>query len=304
MMDLNNITILNQVIDSGSFTQAATNLGMTKSTVSRKLAELEEHLGVKLITRSTRKLGLTQEGEIFYQASIKVLDIMQQTELELTANQNLIRGHLNLAMPVEIGHSVMSDYINSFLIRYPEVSINVEMTNREVDIIGDSIDLYVQIGEINDSSLVARTIDFSERVIVASPNYLKTYGNIISPEDLQAPHHQIKVVNAVKVPNLYFNQVDKAIRVNLPYRLKVNTITACKSACLSGLGIASLPEFLCREHIKNGELIQILPDWDLPKAAISLVFPQNKLLPKRLRAFIDHVLELFELKKHLDKANE
>ncbi|MGR6861123.1 LysR family transcriptional regulator [Aliivibrio salmonicida] len=303
MMDLNNITILNQVIDSGSFTQAAVNLGMTKSTVSRKLAELEEHLGVKLITRSTRKSGLTQEGDIFYQASVKVLDIMQQTELELTANQNLIRGHLNLAMPVEIGHSVMSDYINSFLIRYPEVSINVEMTNREVDIIGDGIDLYVQIGEINDSSLVARTIDFSERVIVASPDYLKAYGNIVSPEELQAPHHQIKVVNAVKVPNLYFNQVDKAIRVNLPYRLKVNTITACKSACLSGLGIASLPEFICREHIKNGELIQILPDWDLPKAAISLVFPQNKLLPKRLRAFIDHVLELYEIKKIQDKAS-
>ncbi|MUK77499.1 LysR family transcriptional regulator [Aliivibrio fischeri] len=296
MMDLNNITLLNQVIDSGSFTQAATNLGMTKSTVSRKLAELEEHLGVKLITRSTRKLGLTQEGEIFYQASVKVLDIMQQTELELTANQNLIRGHLNLAMPVEIGHSVMSDYINSFLKRYPEVSINLEMTNREVDIIGDGIDLYVQIGEINDSSLVARTIDFSERIIVASPEYLNNYGYIQTPEDLQAPHHQIKVVNAVKVPNLYFNQVDKAIRVNLPYRLKVNTITASKSACLSGLGIASLPEFLCREHINTGELIRILPDWDLPRVAISLVFPQNKLLPKRLRAFIDHVLERFESK--------
>ncbi len=295
-MDLNNITILNQVIDSGSFTQAATNLGMTKSTVSRKLAELEEHLGVKLITRSTRKLGLTQEGEIFYQASVKVLDIMQQTELELTANQNLIRGHLNLAMPVEIGHNVMSDYINSFLKRYPEVSINLEMTNREVDIIGDSIDLYVQIGEINDSSLVARTIDFSERIIAASPEYLSNYGYIETPEDLQAPHHQIKVVNAVKVPNLYFNQVDKAIRVNLPYRLKVNTVTACKSACLSGLGIASLPEFICREHINNGELIRILPDWDLPRVAISLVFPQNKLLPKRLRAFIDHVLERFESK--------
>ncbi|WP_176694918.1 LysR family transcriptional regulator [Aliivibrio fischeri] len=295
-MDLNNITLLNQVVDSGSFTQAATNLGMTKSTVSRKLAELEDHLGVKLITRSTRKLGLTQEGEIFYQASVKVLDIMQQTELELTANQNLIRGHLNLAMPVEIGHNVMSDYINSFLKRYPEVSINLEMTNREVDIIGDGIDLYVQIGEINDSSLVARTIDFSERIIAASPEYLNNYGYIQTPEDLQAPHHQIKVVNAVKVPNLYFNQVDKAIRVNLPYRLKVNTVTACKSACLSGLGIASLPEFICREHINNGELVRILPDWDLPRVAISLVFPQNKLLPKRLRAFIDHVLERFESK--------
>ncbi|GGK26661.1 LysR family transcriptional regulator [Aliivibrio fischeri] len=296
MMDLNNITLLNQVVDSGSFTQATTNLGMTKSTVSRKLAELEEHLGVKLITRSTRKLGLTQEGEIFYQASVKVLDIMQQTELELTANQNLIRGHLNLAMPVEIGHNVMSDYINSFLKRYPEVSINLEMTNREVDIIGDGIDLYVQIGEINDSSLVARTIDFSERIIAASPEYLNNYGHIQTPEDLQAPHHQIRVVNAVKVPNLYFNQVDKAIRVNLPYRLKVNTVTACKSACLSGLGIASLPEFICREHINNGELVRILPDWDLPRVAISLVFPQNKLLPKRLRAFIDHVLERFESK--------
>ncbi|OEF13476.1 LysR family transcriptional regulator [Aliivibrio logei 5S-186] len=295
MMDLNNITILNQVIDSGSFTQAATNLGMTKSTVSRKLAELEEHLGVKLITRSTRKLGLTQEGEIFYQASVRVLDIMQQTELELTANQSLIRGHLNLAMPVEIGHHVMSEYINSFLKRYPEVSINVEMTNREVDIIGSGIDLYVQIGEINDSSLVARTIDYSERIIVATPDYLATYGNIHSPDDLKSPHHQIKIVNAVKVPSLYLNQVDKTIRANLPYRLKVNTITACKSACLSGLGIATLPEFICRQHIKNGELVQILPEWELPRAAISLVFPQNKLIPKRLRVFIDHVLERFEL---------
>ncbi|WP_026025466.1 LysR family transcriptional regulator [Aliivibrio logei] len=294
-MDLNNITILNQVIDSGSFTQAATNLGMTKSTVSRKLAELEEHLGVKLITRSTRKLGLTQEGEIFYQASVRVLDIMQQTELELTANQSLIRGHLNLAMPVEIGHHVMSEYINSFLKRYPEVSINVEMTNREVDIIGSGIDLYVQIGEINDSSLVARTIDYSERIIVATPDYLATYGNIHSPDDLKSPHHQIKIVNAVKVPSLYLNQVDKTIRANLPYRLKVNTITACKSACLSGLGIATLPEFICRQHIKNGELVQILPEWELPRAAISLVFPQNKLIPKRLRVFIDHVLERFEL---------
>lgn len=297
MMDLNNLTLLNQVVDSGSFTQAAANLGMTKSTVSRKLAELEDQLGVKLITRSTRKLGLTQEGEMFYQASVKVLDIMQHTELELTANQSLIRGHLNLSMPVEIGHSVMSDYVNSFLIRYPEVSINLEMTNREVDIIGDGIDLYVQIGEINDSSLIARTIDFSERIIVASPEYLTTYGEIHSPEDLHPPHHQIKVSNAVKVANFHLNQVDKAIRVSLPYRLKVNTITACKSACLSGLGIASLPEFICREHINKGELVRILPDWDLPRVAISLVFPQNKLIPRRLRAFIDHVLENFELKE-------
>lgn len=297
MMDLNSVTILNQVVDSGSFTQAAINLGMTKSTVSRKLAELEDQLGVKLITRSTRKLGLTQEGDILYRASVRVLDIMQQTELELTANQDLIRGHLKLAMPVEIGHHVMAEYINSFLVRYPKVSIDVEMTNREVDIIGDSIDLYVQIGDINDSSLVARTIDFSERIIVASPQYLASYGDITKPEELQSPHHQIKVSNAVKAPTFNFNQLDKEIRVNLPYRLKVNTITACKSACLSGLGIASLPEFLCREHINNGELIQILPDWDLPKVAISLVFPQNKLLPKRLRAFIDHVVDYFELKK-------
>ena len=198
-------------------------------------------------------------------------------------------------MPVEIGHHVMSEYINSFLKRYPEVSINVEMTNREVDIIGSGIDLYVQIGEINDSSLVARTIDYSERIIVATPDYLATYGNIHSPDDLKSPHHQIKIVNAVKVPSLYLNQVDKTIRANLPYRLKVNTITACKSACLSGLGIATLPEFICRQHIKNGELVQILPEWELPRAAISLVFPQNKLIPKRLRVFIDHVLERFEL---------
>ncbi|MBL4828516.1 MAG: substrate binding domain-containing protein [Aliivibrio sp.] len=156
----------------------------------------------------------------------------------------------------------------------------------------------IQVGELVNSSLVARTINFSDRVIVASPEYLENYGHITKPEDLKAPHQQIKVLNAIKVPTFHLTQANKSVKLDLPYRLRVNTITACKSACLDGLGVASLPEFMCREHIKNGSLIELLSDWQQQQVAISLVYQQRKLIPKRLRAFIEHVLERFNHSHH------
>ncbi|MBC7005159.1 LysR family transcriptional regulator [Photobacterium sp. BZF1] len=294
-MDLNSVAIYSQVVDCGSFTQAADALDMTKSTVSRKVAELEEHLGVRLITRSTRSLILTPEGEAFYQSCVQMLEIMGQAELEVSANQDLIRGRLYVVMPVELGHQVMGGFLNAFLKQYPHVSLHVEMTNREVDIIGEGIDLYAQVGELGDSSLVSRKLTESRRVLAASPEYLEQYGMITSPQDLKPPHHQIKIHNkAVKMPNWHLMHEGGEVSIDLPYRLKVNTITASLSACLDGLGIAVLPEFICREHFASGKLIQLLPQWDMPLVPVSLVYPQRKLMPKRLRVLVDFLVEQFE----------
>ncbi|OED73422.1 LysR family transcriptional regulator [Vibrio splendidus ZS-139] len=299
-MDLNAVTVFTQVVDCGSFTHAAEALNMTKSTVSRKLAELEQHLGVRLITRSTRSLVLTPEGERFYQSSIQMHEIMSQAELEVSANQDLIRGPLNVVLPVELGHQVLAKYIHSFLKEHPNVTLNLELTNREVDIIAEGIDLYAQIGELLDSSLVSRYLTTSKRALVASPEYLEQFGDIKTPADLKPPFRLIEVVNkAARLPKWHLQLEDgESILIELPCQLRVNTITACLTACVDGLGIAVLPEFICRDHFQTGKLIRLLPEYDMPEVSVSLVYAGRQLMPKRKKVFIDYLLTAFKSGKH------
>ncbi|SBT11681.1 LysR family transcriptional regulator [Vibrio celticus] len=298
-MDLNAVTVFTQVVDCGSFTHAAEALNMTKSTVSRKLDELEQHLGVRLITRSTRSLVLTPEGERFYQSSMQMQEIMNQAELEVSANQDLIRGQLNVVLPVELGHQVLATYIHSFLKEHPNVTLNLELSNREVDIIAEGIDLYAQIGELVDSSLVSRYLTTSKRVLVASPEYLEQFDEISSPNDLKPPFRMIEVVNkAARLPKWHLQlKGGESILIDLPCQLRVNTITACLTACVDGLGLAVLPEFICREHFKTGKLIRLLPEYEMPEVSVSLVYADRQLMPKRKKVFIDYLLTAFQNRK-------
>ncbi|MDO6707252.1 LysR family transcriptional regulator [Photobacterium sp. 1_MG-2023] len=299
-MDLNALAMFAQVVECGSFTQAAEALDITKSTISRKIADLEKDLGVRLLTRSTRNLVLTHEGETFYQSCRQLVEIASQAELEVSANQDLVRGRLNVVMPVEIGQKVFGKHINEFLKTYPLVSLHLELSNREVDLVAEGIDLYVQVGDMNDSGMVARPFHSSRRILVASPDYLTAQGEIHTPADLVAPHHQVKIFNAVKLAYWELEQGDERVHIDLPYRFRVNTITSAVSACLDGLGIAMLPEFICREHLEKGELVQILPEWKSPVVPISFVYPQRELIPNRLRLFIDFLLERFEVLTSVD----
>jgi DNA-binding transcriptional LysR family regulator len=298
-MDLNAVTVFTQVVDCGSFTHAAEALNMTKSTVSRKLDELEQHLGVRLITRSTRSLVLTPEGERFYQSSMQMHEIMNQAELEVSANQDLIRGPLNVVLPVELGHQVLAQYIHSFLTEHPNVTMNLELTNREVDIIAEGIDLYAQIGELVDSSLVSRYLTTSKRTLVASPEYLEQFGEIKTPSDLKSPFRMVEVVNkAARLPKWHLQlEAGESILIDLPCQLRVNTITACLTACVDGLGLAVLPEFICREHFKTGKLIRLLPEYEMPEVSVSLVYADRQLMPKRKKVFIDYLLTAFQNRK-------
>ena len=295
-MDLNAVSVFTQVVDCGSFTHAAENLNMTKSTVSRKLAELEKDLGVRLITRSTRSLVLTPEGEKFYQSGLQMLEIMNQAELEVSANQDLIRGPLNVVLPVELGHQVLGSYIYAFLQEYPHVTMNLELSNREVDVIAEGIDLYAQIGKLEDSNLVSRYLTASKRALVASPNYLKQFGEVNCHLDLKAPHQMVEVINkAARLPKWHLQPENgNSFLIDLPHRLRVNTITACLKACIDGLGIAVLPEFICLEHFESGKLVRLLPDYKMPEVEVSLIYADRQLMPKRKKVFIDYLLDSFQ----------
>lgn len=296
-MDLNAVAIFAQVVESGSFTLAADNLNLTKSTVSRKVLELEHQLGVKLLVRSTRHLATTAEGQTFYQSCVEMLSIMESAEQAITETQTSIRGHINIAMPIELGHQMLMPYIDAFLLRYPDVTINLELTNREIDLISDGIDLHCQIGDPKPSTNVARRFYSSKQQIVASPSYLVAHPDILHPHDLRTHHKQVKLLRPQLEPiwlltnNTQPNNQTSEVAVELPYQLSVNTITSALTATLDGLGICILPEFLCRPLIESGQLIQILPDWSSPMVGISFVYPERKLMPKRLRALLDFLLE-------------
>ncbi|OAJ93845.1 LysR family transcriptional regulator [Vibrio bivalvicida] len=297
-MDLNAINVFVQVVECGSFTQAAESLSMTKSTVSRKLADLERHLGVRLITRSTRSLVITPEGERFYQSSQQMLELLNQAELEVSANQDLIRGPLNVVFPVELGQQVLSKHIHRFLADHPHVTLNLELTNREVDIIAEGIDLYAQIGELADSSLVSRYLASSTRILVASPEYIEKFGQIDSHHDLKPPHQLVEVSNkGARFPKWHLGLEDVSYQIDLPYQLRVNTITSCLNACIDGLGISVLPEFICLEHLNSGRLVRLLPDYIMPEVSVSLVYADRRLMPKRKKVFIDYLLDAFH-KEH------
>lgn len=291
-MDLNAVVIFTYVVNFESFTHAADALDMTKSTVSRKIDELERYLGVRLLTRSTRSLILTPEGHQLYQSAVHMMEIMEQSELEISANQDLIRGQLNVVMPVEIGHLFAGRFVNDFLKLHPHVNVDLELTNREVDIIGEGIDLYFQVGVMEDSTLISRPITQSKRALVASPSYLEENGHICCLDDLAPPHKKIKTVTkAVKPIPWQFSMNGSVVKtVDLPHQLQANTITSAMQGCLDGLGIAMLPEFMCFENIDSRHLIRLLPEYQMPIIPVSLVYTNRKLIPKRLKALVDFLL--------------
>ncbi|MEC6814558.1 LysR substrate-binding domain-containing protein [Photobacterium toruni] len=287
--DLNTIAIFTRVVERQSFTQAAAELELTKSTVSRKIAELERYLGIRLLTRSTRQLVLTAEGDTFYRSCSHILEVLEQSELEVTASHDLICGTLKIVMPVEVGKGFIGDCVKAFMMLHPNLKMHIELSNRKVDLIKEGYDVMIQIGEIEDSSLIVRTFHYSTRVLVASPQYIEQYGLPQNLADLKAPHHQIRMSSNIRTGN-------KNVLEGLPYRFKVNTLSAALDICLDGFGITYIPEFLCRNLIEEGRLIHILPSLYASQVPIpvSFIYPERDLMPRRLRAFIDFTISRFQ----------
>lgn len=286
-MDLNEILIFTRVAQAESFAQAARELGMPKSTVSRKVAELEERLGARLVHRTTRKLSLTDAGRIYFDHGLRVLAELEAAELSVSRMQEVPRGRLRVTAPV--GFAWLGGIVSDFLRLHPEVEVSLLCTDRVVDLVEEGFDLAIRAGKLADSSLVAKRLGEERWVLVASAEYLAKEKAPESPSDLESHDCLVFVGSVTKRTSWALERDGEVVHVPIRPRLRVNDIDMVKDATLAGLGIAMLPHTRCHAELRRKRLRPVLPEWHAPAAPIHAVYPSTRHLSPKVRAFIDHL---------------
>ncbi|AKJ05690.1 LysR family transcriptional regulator [Archangium gephyra] len=287
-MDLNELLVFAKVVQSGSFTVAAKGLRMPKSTVSRKVSELEERVGAQLLQRTTRKLRLTEVGQAYYEHCARIVAEAEQAELAVTRMQAAPHGLLRVTAPLTF--SFLGPIVAEFLKRYPEVQLELVCTDRSVDLMEEGFDLAVRAGRLADSSLIARKLGNVERAVVAAPSYLEERGAPKSPKDLE--RHDCLVFGAGMEGNVWtLHSGNKSLQVSVRARLVVNEPDMLRAVALAGAGIALLPTLPSATDFTTGRLRRILPDWSSAGAPVHAVYPSTRHHSPKVMAFVDFLRE-------------
>lgn len=287
-MNLDGIEVFVKVIQTGSFTKAAQSLNRPVTSVSDKIAQLEKRLGVTLIHRTTRKLKLTSIGESYYEKCIRAVSEFEEAQQELHLAKNEPQGRLRVTMPFDVGHSTMPDLAKRFLQKYPRVQLELIVTNRMVDLIGEGIDLGIRAGKLNDSTYRVRKYRDAQASVWASPEFIKQFGRPIKPTDLEKLPAVIFARNNDKKIELT-RQKEKA-KLSLLSHLQADDMETIKQLVMASLGIGFLPDFICAKEQKSGDLIQLLPEWRWNTFPLSFVYPEQKFVSPNVKAFIDLAL--------------
>jgi len=279
-----------RVVDSGSFTRAAERLGVTRAAISKHVRQLEEHLGVRLLNRTTRQVALTETGATFYERASSILDDMAEAELAASRLNEEPRGVLRVAAPMSFGTVHLADAIGEFMTRWPDVVVHLSLNDRFVDLIEEGFDVGVRIGKLSDSSLIARKIADMPIVLCASPDYLKDHGTPDAPEALR--QHQCRHYGNMEGNGAWRleNANGETRRVTFPALICVNNGDVLRKVALAGRGITLLPSFLIRDDILAGDLVHILPEWAAPQASLYALYPPNRYLAAKVRVFIDFLV--------------
>jgi DNA-binding transcriptional LysR family regulator len=283
-MDLNEIMVFARVVQAGSFSGAARLLDMPKSTVSRKVSELEDRVGARLIHRTTRKLGLTDAGRIYYQHGARIVAEMEEADEAVGRMQAAPRGLLRVTAP--LGFDMLGPIVAELLRHNPEVQVELVCTDRRVDLVEEGFDVAIRAGALGDSSLVARSLGVLKRVLVAAPGYCKRRGTPRQPADLA--RHACLVFGAGVAPDVWTLKAgtDEAV-VRVVPRLTVNDFEIMHDAARAALGIAAMPEFLCADDLAAGRLRRVLPEWSSADAPLHALYPTARHLSPKVAAFID-----------------
>lgn len=275
-----------RVVEAGSFTSVAAEQSTTQPTISRQVAALEEHLGARLLTRTTRALTLTDDGRAFYEHALRALEAVGEAENAVGRRQAKPTGTLRLAVPVVLGRRHIVPRLARFLARYPEVSIDLAMSDGFVDLVEQGIDLAIRVGEITDQSLVARKIGMVRRLTVASPAYLKAKGTPRTPEDL-ARHDCIVYTRLATGNRWHFESKDGPLAVTVSGRYRVDNSEAVREGVLAGLGVAVIPSFAFSDEIERGEVKVLLKAYEPKLLPLNAVYASRRYVPPRVRAMID-----------------
>ena len=279
--------IFAQVMEAGSFTAAADRLGMSKQSVSRRLMQLEERLGVRLLNRSTRRLDATPLGQHYYQSALRLLGEVQQVEHDISGQA--LRGTLRLSAPLSFAMSHLGCLLTEFLQLHPQLDVEVDLSDRAVDLIGEGYDLALRIGGLEDSSLIARRIASVERVYCASPAYLQARGVPLKPEDL-AGHDCLPYGHSRQV-QWQFRQGGKAQAIQVTGRMRANNGELLRDAAIAGMGVTYLPTFIVGQALADGRLVNVLEEWTPPTLQLSAVYPQHRQVARPVQGFVSFLRE-------------
>lgn len=283
-MGLDDALIFTRVVECHSFTQAAQGLGMQKSTVSRRIALLEERLGVRLLNRTTRKLRLTEVGQAYYERCRQIMLDFAEAEQAVMQLQLEPSGLLRITAPIEFGQLFLGQVLGDFMRQYPQISAEVELTSRHVDPVEEGVDIAILVGKPQDSTLIARKVFETSRRLYASPDYLAQHGTPQTVAEL-ATHR------AILLPNdspRYWPLLGESIGCQRV--LSCNNITFAREAALAGAGIAGLPIMISELAVQQGRLLALLPQANLPVGELYAVYPSRRFQAMKVKTFLDFLM--------------
>ena len=289
---LQSMAVFARVAEQGSFSAAARQMGLSKSAVSKHVAALEEHLGVRLLNRTTRQLVLTEAGEVYRDHCARVVQEVEVADLAAAEHSLTPRGRLKVNAPVTFGFLHLGPLVPAFLAAHPAVRLELVLNDRVVDLLAEGFDLAVRIGRLADSSLIARRLATTGFVCAAAPAYLARAGTPREPGDL-AQHNCLRYSYRPQPEGWSFSRDGEEITVRVGGNLDANNGDALRAAARAGLGIVYLPDFIAAADIAGGALVRLLAGWETPQLPIHAVFPPQRHPSAKLRAYVDFLAAHF-----------
>ena len=272
------------VAETDSFTQAAKKLGLSTAQVSRQVNALEQRLNIKLFYRTTRKVSLTEEGQVFYQHCRGVLDGLDAAERAITNLQLKPQGKIKLTAPVTYGEQQVLPLVNNFMMQYKDIEITAYLSNQQVDLVDEGFDLAIRLGKLSDSTMMAKKLADRTNYVCASPAYLDKFGIPHSLSELDKHSCLLGTRDY-----WHFNDTGKEKNIRVAGKLRCNSGFGLVDAALKGLGIIQLPDYYIKEHLSNGSLITLLDNYKVPDEGIWAIYPQNRHLSPKIRLLVEYL---------------
>ena len=284
--------VFTAVVDAGSFAGAADKLDLSRGMATRYVAQLEAHLGVRLLNRTTRKLSLTEAGTDYYQRATQVLAMVEEAETSVAQEASVPRGTLRVTSSQAFGVRHLGWAVTEYLQRYPGVQIDVTLNDRVVDLVEEGFDLAIRVAARIEPGLIARKLAPARIVACASPGYLKKHGAPKSPEEL-GDHNCLTYANWSLQDEWRFRRKNVERKVSISGNLRGNNGDILSTAAIEGLGVILHPTFMVYEALREKKLVRILSDWKVDDLTVFAVYPNRKFLPPKVRSFIDFLAERF-----------
>ncbi len=282
--------VFSAVVEASSFVGAAESLDMSKAAVSRYVSELEQRLGVRLLHRTTRRLSLTPEGEVFLARCRDILSSIEASEVEITTRSVSVSGLLKVSVPVSFGIRHMAPLWPDFLDLHPQLNLDVQLADRLIDLVDEGFDLAIRIARLEDSSLISRQIAATRLVLCAAPSYLERRGVPEHPSEL-ATHDVVSYSLLATGDQWQFEGPDGPVSVKVRPRFWSNNGDSCIAACVQGAGIQLQPTFLIDEELRRGALVEVLPQYQAATLGIYAVYPTRKFVLPKVRALVEFLDE-------------